>query len=521
MPGIPKYMPPESGAGSTADIAERETSPMTETPERRFEALAAEAEALRQSEARFRSLTAASFEGICLSHRGVVLDGNEQFMEMFGYTRAEMMGREILTLVAPQDREIIARRIRENAEDCIEHCMVRKDGSEFEGEARSKMLMWAGRPLRVTAVRDITARKEVERALRESEERYRTLVENAPETVAVAVDEKLVYVNPAAVTMFGGEGIGREYFIGRSVYEFMVEEYRDMARERRMAVLGGAPVGAWECLARRTDGTTFLGEARAIRFSYGGKVAILSLVRDVTPRKKAEEERDEARKREQEALEEYTRQLIASQEAERRRIAGELHDSLGQTLLLIKNRIDQLLKSPPAGEAQEHLQAAAELATGAIAEVRNISRDLRPYQLDQIGLTRSLRAMIDSAAESTGIVFKARIEEVDDVFANEAATNFYRIVQECVNNVLKHAGAKRVEVEVERDVREARFRIKDDGKGFTPGARPGGMGLRNVAERVRMLGGTTLTRSAPGKERRLWCRYRLTAKLRARWESDA
>jgi two-component system NarL family sensor kinase len=181
-----------------------------------------------------------------------------------------------------------------------------------------------------------------------------------------------------------------------------------------------------------------------------------------------------------------------------------LHDSLGQNLLLIKNRIEQALKSQSTlEEAQEHLRAAAQLAAEAVAEVRHISHDLRPYQLDQIGLTRSLTAMIDNAAGSTGLVFTKRIEGVDEIFSSDEATHLYRVVQECINNILKHAAARRVEVELERDVRHVRLRIKDDGQGFasaSSGVTGGsGMGLRNVAERVRILGGTLRWHSAPGE----------------------
>ena len=506
MSGINENMPQGGSIASTASFAAQAVSSPPESHlalDEKYQRLMEETAALRQSEARFRSLTAAAFEGICLSDQGRILDGNDQFMAMFGYERSEMIGREIVTLIAPEARELIAERLRNNREEPLEHRLMRKDGTLFVGEAQAKMLLWDGGMARVTAVRDITERKQVETALRESEERYRTLVEHAPECVAVAINERIVYINPAGTAMFGTkESSGPEYFIGRSVFDFVPQEYRETVRQRREAVLAtGAAAAAWEFPLLRDDGTTVFVEARAIRCVYDGQPAILNLIRDITHRKRAEMEQAAASQREQQALEDYTRRLIASQEAERRRIAGELHDSLGQNLLLIKNRIAQALKSPSlTAAAQDHLQAAAQLASDAIAEVRHISHDLRPYQLDQIGLTRSLAAMIDKAAESTGIEFERHIEDIDDVFSSDAATNLYRVVQECINNVLKHAAARHVKIDIERDVRHVRLRITDDGQGFATAPGEGsGMGLRNVVERVRLMGGTLRLHTAPGE----------------------
>jgi len=214
--------------------------------------------------------------------------------------------------------------------------------------------------------------------------------------------------------------------------------------------------------------------------------------------------------REQEARREFTRKLIASQEEERRRIASELHDSLGQNLLLIKNRAQLALAQPgsPADGLGERMQGIAELASQAIAEVRQISHDLRPYQLDQLGLTRALQAMIDQAAESTAIVFKCRLENVDADLRGDDATELYRVVQEALNNILKHSGASQVRIELERDVHHVRLWIEDNGHGFDDRARAvtgvaGGFGLQNIAERVNILGGTFTVESAPGAGARL------------------
>jgi signal transduction histidine kinase len=228
------------------------------------------------------------------------------------------------------------------------------------------------------------------------------------------------------------------------------------------------------------------------------------LVDDVTELRRAERERAEAAAREQRAAENFTRRLIESQEAERRRIAGELHDSLGQDLLLIANRLQLALgksEVPPA--LREELEGIGALATQAVTEVRRISHALRPPQLDHLGLTRALRAMLDSVARTAGFRLSCRVEDIDGVYPAEMESNWYRILQEGLNNILKHAQARNVDVVLEHDVRTIRLIVADDGRGFVPTAAADGIGLRNIAERVRILGGDLRIDSAPGTGTRL------------------
>ena len=139
-------------------------------------------------------------------------------------------------------------------------------------------------------------------------------------------------------------------------------------------------------------------------------------MRDITERKRAEVERAERARARAQARAEYTFQLIASQEAERTRIARELHDSLGQNLLLIKNRAQlEMARTKLPANLREEFQSISDIASQAIAEVRQISRDLHPPQLDILGLTRALQSLIDSADESSTIAITGKFDSVDDV----------------------------------------------------------------------------------------------------------
>jgi signal transduction histidine kinase len=231
--------------------------------------------------------------------------------------------------------------------------------------------------------------------------------------------------------------------------------------------------------------------------TLGGRRCVVMAAQDITPLKRAEAERAIAAERELRARDEFTRGLIAAQEAERARIAGELHDSLGQNLLLLKNRAElALVDAKTDSGTRPPLENIRDMAARAVAEVRQISHDLHPYQLDQVGLTCALDAMIKNAAHSTGIPFRQKLENADDVFSKEDATHVFRIVQESINNILKHACATSASILLERDIDRARLVIEDDGVGFVPSSP--GFGLKNIAERVRIIGGEMKLRSAPG-----------------------
>jgi two-component system, sensor histidine kinase LadS len=189
---------------------------------------------------------------------------------------------------------------------------------------------------------------------------------------------------------------------------------------------------------------------------------------------------------------------MVAQEAERRRLASELHDSLGQTLSLIKNRA-HLARIGNGTSTAGELDAIERLVSASLTEVRGLVHNLRPLHVEQEGLTAALQGLVDEVAASTSIRFDARLEPVDDVVRGDDATHVYRIAQEALHNLVEHSGARHAKFSLERDVHCVRLRIGDDGVGFTPEHPPGnGLGLESMAERARMLGGVLAIDSRPG-----------------------
>ncbi|RMF99875.1 MAG: sensor histidine kinase, partial [Acidobacteria bacterium] len=200
----------------------------------------------------------------------------------------------------------------------------------------------------------------------------------------------------------------------------------------------------------------------------------------------------------------FSRKLIESQENERKRIAVELHDSLGQSLIIIKNYSAFALKQRSNGlKMAEQLNKIIAMATQALAEVRRISYDLRPSYLEQLGLKEAIEAMIEKIAESSEINFFFEIDDLDGLFSEGEEITLYRIVQEALSNIVHHSGATDATVEIKRNNESISLTISDNGCGFIPENqlqnKRDHLGLISIEERTRMLGGTCSIRTAKGR----------------------
>jgi signal transduction histidine kinase len=197
----------------------------------------------------------------------------------------------------------------------------------------------------------------------------------------------------------------------------------------------------------------------------------------------------------------FSRQLINSQEEERQRIAAELHDSLGQNLIVIKNRAAlALIRMNPSEPAAAMISDVSDMASATIQEVRAIAQNLRPYQIDQFGLTHAIHSMVRQMAEASAIEFKTEVDPIDGVLPAAHEIVVYRIAQECLSNVVKHSRARRVTLRVRRDVQSLRLSVSDDGCGFVQGQTgSSGFGSRNIVERARAMRGTAFIDSKPGE----------------------
>lgn len=206
-------------------------------------------------------------------------------------------------------------------------------------------------------------------------------------------------------------------------------------------------------------------------------------------------------KKENERQKKFTEQLIDSQEQERRRIAAELHDGLGQQILVIKNRVELAKYSVDnPGEIKQQLDEILQSAVHSIQDVRTISHGLRPVHLEKFGLTEALNNLFEELEQVTEIKWSHYIDDIDELIPKEKEINLYRVVQEGTKNIIKHSSAFTASIFVRRLDDEIRITLIDDGKGFNILNRDSftGFGFTGMQERIQTLGGTLEFESEPG-----------------------
>ena len=199
--------------------------------------------------------------------------------------------------------------------------------------------------------------------------------------------------------------------------------------------------------------------------------------------------------REKETRQKYTQRLISAQEDERKRISFELHDAVGQDLLVIKNMARLIQKNiNDKLTVEDFLNDISETTEHSINDVRDISRTLHPYELEKLGLTAALRALVARVENSTEIIVESTIENIDKVFEQSDEIHIYRILQESLNNIIKHSNARHTVVNIERTGESVAISIKDDGLGFETGKHGHpvkyGLGITGISERVQILNGS-------------------------------
>ncbi|MFA6597449.1 MAG: two-component regulator propeller domain-containing protein [Ignavibacteriaceae bacterium] len=196
------------------------------------------------------------------------------------------------------------------------------------------------------------------------------------------------------------------------------------------------------------------------------------------------------------AQQRFSQQLIDSQENERKRMASELHDGLGQNLLIINNRAKIALKKSDFDSAKTQMESISEIALESINDVRKIAYNLHPYHLDELGLTKTAQSIINKSFETTGIHVSHSINYVDSIFKPESEIHIFRIIQEGISNIIKHSAAKNVNITVTKKSDQVIINLTDDGKGMSKEfvehslKNSAGFGLKGMHERVRLINGS-------------------------------
>jgi PAS domain S-box-containing protein len=332
----------------------------------------------------------------------------------------------------------------------------------------------------------IAERKRAEVALRESEERYRELFENARDAIYVHdLEGNYIRVNHAAETL---SGYTQDEIVGHNFVEFVAVTDLSFGRKLFYARLAEHGETAFEVDVIAKDGRRVPVEVRSRAiYENGVMVGVQGIARDITERKLA-----------QDALQMFSRQLIEAQEDERRRISRELHDQIGQILTAIKMNLHILPKIRPTSEIGSYVKDNIDAVDEALRLVRDLSVDLRPPVLDDFGLVSALRWYVDRYKKRTGLEVDVVIELPDQNqrFSRDMETACFRIAQEALTNVVRHGQATQVLLKLVKERNVLRLSIKDDGVGFDPESlrkrarRAATLGLISMQERAHAAGGT-------------------------------
>ena len=496
-----------------------------------------EVEWLRQVEQRFEDFanSARDFAFITLDLNSNVVGWNKGAERLLGYSETEILGKSGALFFTPEDvasgepeREIATARAQGRADD--ERWHVRKDGRRFWGSGAMTLLRGPSGEVRGYAkvMRDYTEQRKRVEALRVSEERFRLLVENVRDCALFPVDVegKISDWSPGAERIFG---YSASEVLGRSAFELFPaeQETKDILHSDldKAAQHGGASADAWMV---RKDGSRFFARwvTNAIRDEAGQLIGYTKVLRDETERRRREEQREEqlqhdrellegqvrfttsALDRTKEELEDLAGQLLNAQDTERRTIARDLHDHLAQRLALVDIKITQLRTGLPdtLGRLQVELGRIQEHVCQLADEVRGLSHRLHPSTLEHIGFVPALNSLVREF--HSGRSNPVQIDSTD--FFEEGLQPavrgvLYRISEEALRNVQRHAGDVPVKITLYRSPESVRLEIQDKGPGFSQDAVKSRrtLGLISMAERARLVGGTLTVRSIPGEGARV------------------
>lgn len=388
----------------------------------------------------------------------------------------------LILVTGTRSEEVAVECIKEGAEDYILKASLKRLPSSIVNVLKKR-----------EAERE---KARAEEALRRSEEQYRLITENTHDLISLLdLEGRFLYASPS---FRAGLGYAPEELTGTDSLALVHPDDRSAVATAWRQALLSRQSRVVEFRARHQQGDwrilESIGNWTFDPSNQPQRSVIVS--RDITERKAAEE-----------TLRSLPRLILEAQEAERRRVARELHDSVNQILSSVKFRIQSLEERLVQRRDQTGPEAeqARLLLDKAMQEVRRISHNLRPSELDDLGLVPALRSLCQEWQERTGIAVQLQAASLPQSWPGEVELNLYRILQEALTNVEKHSRASRVSLALTREGQLLLVRIQDDGVGFNaPPAFTGkpkrpGMGLVDMTERAASVGGSFELRSAPGQ----------------------
>lgn len=430
---------------------------------------------------------------------GNLLYVNETLCRAHGYSREELIGMNLHQLDIPEYAKLIESRyqeVREKGQATFESAHFRKDGSIMHVEVHSRLIESGNRKLVLSVDRDITERKRMEEALKHSESRYRDLFESASDAIFIHdLEGNIVEANQAASAL---SGYTADELARMNISKLLMPESLETVMGSQRRQLAGQTISQrYEVELARKDGTRATMEVMDRLITRNRQpVAIHSVARDITEQKRARE-----------YMRTYAEQVTKAQEEERKRVARELHDDTAQALVSLGMDIGSL--SAATGqlprEVRKRLGELRKRTNDILQGVRSLSQALRPPELEELGLLAALQELTNELVGQYGIDARFQLQGTSRRLPPDTELALFRIAQEALNNVGKHARATKIVVQVKFSPVKVKLTISDNGQGFELPevmnnlAYSGKLGLMGIQERARLLGSALVVQSRLGK----------------------
>ncbi len=475
-----------------------------------LDAIAQAQHALAHSEEKFAQVFRASPMLMAISdlEKGLYLDVNDAFLQTLGYTRAEVIGHtshELNLFAQPEQRRHALQLLEDQGYLREFEALVQNQaGQILEGLFSAEYIELQDRRVLLTVMNDMTERKHAEKAQNASEQRYRQLFEGMANGAALhelvcdangkPVDYITLEVNREYEQLLG---VPRELVLGNRAYATTPNLDRAWLDMFSQVALTGQPrhyVQYASNLDKWFEGTAFSPTAQQFCVTFI----------DITERKRVEQEKERLLQQVMSArqqLADLSHRLVEIEGVERKRLARELHDRVGQNLTVLGINLNIMRAQIPAqSKVLEKIDDSLKLVQETMNHVRDVMAELRPAVLDDYGLVAALRWYTEQFSRRTNIAVTVDSPEPSRRLKLATETALFRIAQEALNNVAKHAQASHVNLDLGFFDETARLTITDNGVGFDAAMRSEtGWGLVTMQERAEAVGGTWRIVSAPGQ----------------------
>jgi len=461
---------------------------------------------LRESQIKYKEIIENSNDMILVAQDEKLKFTNLKTLKLTGYTEEEILNMPFIELIHPEDRAMVMERHMrqlqgEDAPTTYSFRALRKNGELFWVEINAVRTIWERRPATLNFIRDISEHKQADDALRDSEAQKRAILDASIDRILyVDKDMRIIWANKTTALKLDRS---QEGLVGQACYElFLGKDTPCKGCPTTKAQETGQIERAVMYLPKGIEGEIYWDVYCVPLKNEGGDiVGFIENSRDITDQKRAEEH-----------IRTLTQQLMKAQENERQRISRDLHDNVAQDLSTLKIAFETLFDNQPEvpHEMGRRVAEFSKILQGSITAVRDLAYDLRPPILDQLGLARTVFQYCEDFSHKNGVsvdFYSAGMKDIEIDFDTEI--NLYRLIQEGLNNIRKHADASHVTIRLVASFPNILLRIQDDGKGFDMEDRlvvalnEKRMGLRSMEERVSLLQGKMRIQSYPNQGTRI------------------